>query len=213
MRALPLAEFPSQGVFPLEVVAASHEAVVRNTQQSRKGRCWVEAALVLEDQVVVARLTQDRRLHVSCPTSPAASVEVGAVLTPDGLSPQYLDWICRREEIEDSAARPIPGSKWLVGTGITGLQFGTDRSKPRTAHTRCVADRQWVSACLAHLWSHTSVQVVLYADGRVWAGTPGRGRALHGTLGPDGLDLGLDDPVTTLGGYGDKSDTGEAASA
>jgi len=56
MKNYLLSEFPNQGVFPLEFVASSSEAVVRGTEKSRKVNVRVTVPSVRRGRVMVVRV-------------------------------------------------------------------------------------------------------------------------------------------------------------
>jgi len=208
-----MSEFPTPLRFRLGVSATSAWHVTRRPEKTAKGDDWVGATFILNKQAMTVRLHRDRTLVVSCPTAPAGSVRASVVVDADGIHLGELVRTPQAPGVDVPEPSTLPPFRWVLGKDHLGLTYETSRSRPGTWRNRCVNDRQWMSACLTHFASDVWVRVVVYADGRVWIGTPGVGQSLQGHLGEDGLDLGLSDPVATLGLNVGEPGTGRAESA
>ena len=197
----------------MQVTATTSWQVTLREPKSRKGYDWAEATFVCREHVVVVRMWGSQNVEVWSPTDPETSVRVKAKVTPRGLQMGLL-W---RPHGEPSIALPEPPLslpfRWALGDRWVGMSFATERSDPSQRHWRCIADGNWVSAGLNDLEALTSVRATVYVDGRVWIGVPGVGRALQGYLGEGGLDLGLTNPVATLGFDARNPGSGRAESA
>ena len=205
-------EFPDPDRFPMQVTATRAWDVTRRDPKSRKGFHWAEATFIRQEHVMTVRRSS-QSVEIGSPTDLETSVRVSARVTPNGLE-LGLIWrpeCCHSVDLpEPPPSRPF---RWALGDQWVGMSFATERSDPGTRHWRCLADPEWVSASLNDHEAMTSLRVTVYLDGRVWIGTPGIGQSLQGYLGEGGLDLGLSDPVSTLGQDAGDPGTGRAESA
>lgn len=198
MRSHRKLEFPDQGTCPMEVAATRAWDVTRRPAKVVKGDEWVSATFILNMQSMSVHLNKDRTLEAWCPSAPAGSVRASVVVDVGGIHLGELVRTPVDSGLEVPEASPVPLFRWVLGEDHVGLTYETSRSRPGTWRNRCVNDHDWMSAGLTHLASGIWVRAVVYADGRVWIGTPGVGQFLVGFLGEGGLDLGLSEPVATL---------------
>ena len=213
MRAIPRSEFPSRVRFQLGVSATSAWHVTRRPERTAKSDDWVSATFILNNQAITVRLNRDRTLVVCCPSASAGSIRATVVVDGGGI---HLGELVRTP-LDPGTDVPqvslLPLFPWILGKDHVGLTYETSRSRPGTWRNMCVNDHQWMSAGMTHFGSDVWVRAVVYADGRVWIGTPGMGQSLVGFLGEGGLDLGLSEPVATLGHVAGDPGTGRAESA
>jgi hypothetical protein len=181
---------------PLVVELQSSILACRERRYGRRGKEWVEAGLFVSRQLMRVRYGADGTIVVDCPSTPDMSTTAIAGVTPGGLSIRSLSWRGRDPHlVMPDPTLPSPFTNLLGNHPCVAI--ATERSRGQVRPARFAADRLWAAADLMDERRCSWVRAEVHRDGKVWIGVPGRGPGLKGTLDQKGLDLAVDNPLTT----------------